>query len=112
MRSAGDPTFKKIRSVDYYCCPVCGESSTNSLEIQKHFQKHQIKVERVIYCNICGEGWYTRAYGEEEAKRRADQCCQSHIDDGSADVIARRTWLYTGGRLGYVKYVKGGREDG
>lgn len=102
---------KRIRSVDYYCCPVCGENSTNSSEIERHFRKHQIKVDRVYYCNICGDGWYANKYGEEGAKRRADQCCQSHIDDGSADVIARKTYFYTRGRLGYLSYVKGRRED-
>lgn len=91
--------------------PDCEENSTNSSEIERHFWKHQIKVDRVYYCNICGNDWYVNKYGEERAKRKADQCCQSYIDDGSADAIARRNYFFTDGEIGYLRSVKGGRED-
>lgn len=104
--------FERIRSVDYYCCPVCGMAFTDRKEAERHFRyDHQIEICKVIRCNICGAGWDTKVYGEQEARRRADQCCQSHIDDGSAEAIARRNYFFTDGEIGYLRSVKGERED-
>lgn len=92
--------FERIRSVDYYCCPACGMAFTDRKEAERHFRyDHQIEICKVIRCNICGTGWDTKVYGEQEARRRADQCYQSHIDDGSAEAIAIGTDL-----LSKIKY--------
>lgn len=104
--------FERIRSVDYYCCPACGMAFTDRKEAERHFRyDHQIEICKVIRCNICGAGWDTKVYGEQEARRGADQCCQSHIDDESAEAIARRNYFFTDGEIGYLRSVKGEHED-
>lgn len=48
---------QRSRSVKYYCCPVCGKNSTDRIAIEKHYrERHPVKIDEVIYCNICGAG--------------------------------------------------------
>lgn len=101
--------FKKIKCVEYWSCPVCGENSTNREEIEQHFRKHQLKRESYIYCNICGTGWSVTRYGKERAMHDAEQRYQSHIDSGDADAIARRTYFYSNRFLSYAKSIEGGK---
>lgn len=104
--------FKRIKTMNYYCCPACNTISTTKAEIEKHLREdHQIKTERFIYCNICGCHWNVQTIGEEAAIKRAEQCFQSHIDSGNADQIASQCYFASHGRFGYLKYVKGGIED-
>lgn len=96
--------FERTKSMTYYYCPICMLNSTNKAEIEKHFREgHQVKVKKYIHCNICGEGWDVQAFGEEGARKRAEQCCQSHIDNGKADREASISYFYSHGRFGYVK---------
>lgn len=104
--------FEQTKSMTYYCCPACNAMSTDRAEIEKYFlEHHPIRAKKFIRCNICGYGWDAQALGEEEARIRAEQCCQSHIDDGKADREACISYFYSHGRFGYVKSVKGGCEE-
>lgn len=103
--------MKKTKSVVYYECPVCGENSSNHQDIQKHFTSHTLKVDEVVYCNICGAGWHVNSYGKTRAVLLAEECHQKHIDEGTADDLAGQSYFITGGSIGYVK-VKEGKNEG
>ena len=103
---------QRSRSVKYYCCPVCGKNSTDRIAIEKHYrERHPVKIDEVIYCNICGAGWHVNAYGDRGARERAAACYQSHIDNGDMDETAGRAFFLSGGSFGYVN-VKKGLQDG
>lgn len=85
---------QRSRSVKYYCCPVCGKNSTDRIAIEKHYrERHPVKIDEVIYCNICGAGWHVNAYGDRGARERAAACYQSHIDNGDMDETAGRAFF-------------------
>lgn len=63
--------MKQTISVTYYECPICGKNSTSKPEIERDFRQHQIKADEVIYCKICGAGWYVNAYGRIGAEEKA-----------------------------------------
>jgi len=104
---------QRSRSVKYYCCPVCGKNSTDRIAIEKHYrERHPVKIDEVIYCNICGAGWHVNAYGDRGARERAAACYQSHIDNGDMDETAGMAFFLSGGSFGYVNVKKGGLQDG
>lgn len=80
---------------------------------RKHYrERHPVKIDEVIYCNICGAGWHVNAYGDRGARERAAACYQSHIDNGDMDETAGRAFFLSGGSFGYVNVKKGGLQDG
>lgn len=100
--------MKPTISVTYYECPVCGKYSTSKQEIEKHFRQHQIKDDEVIYCKICGAGWYVNAYGKIRAKEKAEECYKKHIEAGDADEVAARAFFLSKGVFGYVRVEASG----
>ena len=56
--------MNKVKKVIFYECPVCGKSSSDRKEIERHYKTHTIRAKEVCYCGICGEGWYSNAWGE------------------------------------------------
>ncbi len=104
--------MKKIIDVIYYECPVCGRYSTNKKEIEQHFRQHQIKADEVIYCKICGAGWYVNAYGKIRAKEKAEECYKKHIEARNADETAARAFFLSKGVFGYVRMESGEVESG
>ena len=97
--------MKPTISVTYYECPVCGKNSTNKKEIERHFRQHQIMDDEVIYCNICGAGWYVNAYGKIRAEKKAEECYKRHIEEGNADEVAAKAFFLSEGTFGYVKVI-------
>lgn len=95
--------MKQTISATYYECPVCGKNSTSKQEIEQHFRQHQIKVDEVIYCKICGAGWYVNAYGKIKAREKAEECYKKHIEAGNADEVAARAFFLSKGVFGYVR---------
>ncbi len=100
--------MKQTISVTYYECPVCGKNSTSKPEIERHFRQHQIKADEVIYCKICGAGWYVNAYGKIGAQERAKECYKKHIEAGDADEVAARAFFLSKGAFGYVRMEASG----
>lgn len=99
---------QRTRKVKYYCCPVCGNKSTDRMAIEKHYrERHPLKTDEVIYCNICGAGWSVNAYGDRGAREQAAACYQKHIDKGDINEAATRTFFLSGGLFGYVKVKRG-----
>lgn len=104
--------MNKIKKVVFYECPVCGKSSSDRKEIEKHYKSHTIKAEEVCYCSVCGEGWYSNAWGAARAAEMARKCYQKHIDEGNIDEVATRAFFLSGGAFGYVKTFGKGEEHG
>ncbi|WP_024346569.1 hypothetical protein [Lacrimispora indolis] len=102
--------MKKIKSVVYYECPVCGLNSSNREKMQRHYAGHTLKTDEVVYCNICGAGWHVNHYGKRRAVELAEECHQKHVDEGNVDKVAGRTFFLSGGSFGYVR-VKEGKND-
>lgn len=102
--------MKQIVKVTYYECPVCGKNSVNRKEIHEHFRQHQIKTDEVVYCNICGAGWHTNAYGEK-AEEMARECYKRHLEDGDADETATKAFFLSKGVFGYVKVEENEGKD-
>lgn len=100
--------MKQTISATYYECPVCGKNSTSKHEIEKHFRQHQIKADEVIYCKICGAGWYVNAYGKQIAKEKAEKCYKKHIEAGNADEVAAKAFFLSKGVFGYVRVETSG----
>lgn len=101
---------KHIKRATFYECPVCGYSSGDRKVIQQHLQSHPIITEEVVYCNICGAGWYVNAYGERGAKERAEECYQKHQRAGNMDEVAMRSFFMSGGRFGYTIIDEGEKD--
>lgn len=95
----------------YYHCPVCRYNSTDRKEVQRHFRTHTIQAEEVVYCNICGAGWYVSAYGEHGARERAAACVGKHQEEGNIDDVAAATFFLSEGAFGYPTVKKGGKEE-
>lgn len=95
----------------YYYCPVCRYNSTDREAVQRHFRTHTIRAEEVVYCNICGAGWYVNAYGEKGARDAAAACVRKHQEKGDADDVAAATFFLSEGAFGYIKKIKGGRVE-
>lgn len=100
-----------MKRVIFYKCPVCGRSSSNKPEIKECYRKHGIQAEEVIYCGICGHGWYVNAWGEKEAVRRAKECEKEHVEKGEADSEGIRAFFLSGGAHGRAKILKGGKDN-
>ena len=103
--------MKKIKKVVFYECPVCGKSSSDRKAIESHYKTHTIRSKEVCYCSICGEGWYSNAWGAARAAEMARKCYQKHIDEGNIDEVATRAFFLSGGAFGYVKTFGKGEEN-
>lgn len=103
--------MKMIKTRTFYKCPVCGKSSTDRGQIQRHFAQHTIIAEEIVYCSICGEGWYVNYWGERGARQKAAACFLNHKKAGDIDETAARAFFLSGGEFGYPT-VKKGRNDG
>lgn len=99
----GRKMAKQAVSVIYHECPVCGIQSISKRKIEQHFRKHQIKTEELVYCTICGEGYYVRAYGKKRVTEKARECYKRHFVEEDADRTAGKTFFLTGGQFGYVR---------
>lgn len=101
---------RPTKKITFWKCPVCGLNSSDRQKVQKHFERsHTITAEEIVYCNICGAGWYVNAYGAAKASELANECYQKHMEAGECDEIAARTFFLSGGAFGYVQNIKGGR---
>ena len=100
-----------VKTMTFYKCPVCGKNSTDRMEIQQHFSQHTIIAEEIVYCSICGEGWYTNVYGQRGARQRAENCYLNHKKAGDTDETATRAFFLTGGEFGYPIVKKGEIND-
>lgn len=103
--------WPKTKRVTYYKCPVCGMNSTDRETVQRHFRQHTIQAEEVVYCNICGQGWYVGAWGEHGAIERAEACQKKHQKEGNTEDVAARTFFLSGGTFGFPTIKKGGKSD-
>lgn len=92
--------MKMIKTRTFYKCPVCGKSSTDRGQIQRHFAQHTIIAEEIVYCSICGEGWYVNYWGERGARQKA-ACFLNHKKAGDIDETAARAFFLSGGEFGY-----------
>ena len=104
------PGKKKINEVIseiYYKCPVCGRKSTSESKIERHLRQHHIKTEEIVYCTICGAGWYVEAYGRKTAYEMAKECYKRHFVEGDADQIAGMSFFLSKGTFGYVRIYEG-----
>ena len=68
--------------------------------------QHTITEEKIVYCNICGAGWYVDAYGEIGARKQAEACYEKHKEAGNMDETARQTFFSTGGDFGYIQVIQ------
>lgn len=94
---------EQAASAIYHECPVCGVQSTSKRKIEQHFRRHQIKTEELVYCTICGAGYYVSAYGKKRATEMARECYKRHFIEEEADQTAGETFFLTGGQFGYVR---------
>lgn len=98
--------MKQTISAIYYKCPVCDQSSTSKQNIEQHFYKeHPIKAEEVIYCKICGAGWYVNAYGRARAQEKAKECFKKHIETGEMDEVGKRAFFLSKGVFGFTRIL-------
>ena len=84
----GKKKINEVISEIYYKCPV-------------------IKAEEIVYCTICGAGWYVGAHRREGAYKRAKECYKRHFVEGDADQTAGMTFFLSKGTLGYVRIYEG-----
>jgi len=98
-----------IKTRTFYKCPVCGKNSTDRGQIQRHFAQHTIIAEEIVYCSICGEGWYVDYWGKDGARRKA-ACYEKHKEAGNMDETAARAFFLSGGDFGYPTVKKGGKD--
>ena len=101
--------MNKIKKVTFYECPVCGKNSSDRKEIERHYKSHTIKAEEVCYCSICGEGWYSNAWGAARAAEMARKCYQKHIDEGDIDEVATRAFFFVWRRLRICENLREGK---
>lgn len=99
-----------IKTRTFYKCPVCGKNSTDRGQIQRHFAQHTIIAEEIVYCSICGEGWYVDYWGKDGARRKAAACYEKHKEAGNMDETAARAFFLSGGDFGYPTVKKGGKD--
>lgn len=99
-----------IKTRTFYKCPVCGKNSTDRGQIQRHFAQHTIIAEEIVYCSICGEGWYVDYWGKDGARRKAAACYEKHKEAGNMDETAARVFFLSGGDFGYPTVKKGGKD--